>query len=52
MFGGVLEWRPRPTPGCSSIEEEEEEEEINEMGDACSAYGGGERRVLGFGRKT
>jgi hypothetical protein len=28
MFGGVLEWRPRPTPGCSAIEEEEEEEEI------------------------
>jgi hypothetical protein len=27
MFGGVLEWRPRPTPGCSAIEEEEEEEE-------------------------
>jgi hypothetical protein len=26
-FGGVLEWRPRPTPGCSAIEEEEEEEE-------------------------
>jgi hypothetical protein len=24
-FGGVLEWRPRPTPGCSAIEEEEEE---------------------------
>jgi hypothetical protein len=24
--GGVLEWRPRPTPGCSAIEEEEEEE--------------------------
>jgi hypothetical protein len=22
-----LEWRPRPTPGCSAIEEEEEEEE-------------------------
>jgi hypothetical protein len=27
IFGGVLEWRPRPTPGCSTIEEEEEEEE-------------------------
>jgi hypothetical protein len=27
MFGGVLEWRPRPTPGCSAIEEEEEEED-------------------------
>jgi hypothetical protein len=26
MFGGGLEWRPRPTPGCSAIEEEEEEE--------------------------
>jgi hypothetical protein len=26
MFGGGLEWRPRPTPGCSVIEEEEEEE--------------------------
>jgi hypothetical protein len=26
-FGGVLEGRPRPTPGCSAIEEEEEEEE-------------------------
>jgi CO dehydrogenase/acetyl-CoA synthase beta subunit len=26
-FGGELEWRPRPTPGCSAIEEEEEEEE-------------------------
>jgi hypothetical protein len=24
MFGGVLEWRLRPTPGCSAIEEEEE----------------------------
>jgi hypothetical protein len=24
MFGGVLEWRPRPTPGCSAIEEEED----------------------------
>jgi hypothetical protein len=24
-FGCVLEWRPRPTPGCSAIEEEEEE---------------------------
>jgi hypothetical protein len=24
MFGGRLEWRPRPTPGCSAIEEEEE----------------------------
>jgi hypothetical protein len=23
-FEGVLEWRPRPTPGCSAIEEEEE----------------------------
>jgi hypothetical protein len=23
-FGGVLEWRPRPTPGCSTIEEEED----------------------------
>jgi hypothetical protein len=22
MFGGRLEWRPRPTPGCSAIEEE------------------------------
>jgi hypothetical protein len=27
MFGGVLEWRPGPTPGCSVIEEEKEEEE-------------------------
>jgi hypothetical protein len=27
MFGGVLEWRPRPTPDCSAIVEEEEEEE-------------------------
>jgi hypothetical protein len=27
-FGGVLEWRTRPTPGCSAIEEEEEEEYI------------------------
>jgi hypothetical protein len=26
-FGGVLEWRPRPTNGCSAIEEEEEEED-------------------------
>jgi hypothetical protein len=26
MFGGVLEWRPRSTPGCSAIEEEEEED--------------------------
>jgi hypothetical protein len=25
MFGGELEWRPRPTPGCSAIEEEESE---------------------------
>jgi hypothetical protein len=25
-FGGVLEERPRPTPGCSAIEEEEEKE--------------------------
>jgi hypothetical protein len=25
-----LEWRPRPTPGCSAIEEEEEEEEQEE----------------------
>jgi hypothetical protein len=24
-FGGVLEGRPRPTPGCSAIKEEEEE---------------------------
>jgi hypothetical protein len=31
MFGGVLEWRPRPTPGCSAIEEEEEEEEEDEV---------------------
>jgi hypothetical protein len=23
-FGGVLEWRPKPTPGCSAIEEKEE----------------------------
>jgi hypothetical protein len=30
MFGGVLEWRPRPTPGCSTIEEEEEDEEVCE----------------------
>jgi hypothetical protein len=30
MFGGVLEWRPRPTPGCSAIEEEEEEEDDDE----------------------
>jgi hypothetical protein len=27
-FGGVLEVRPRPTPGCSAIEEEEEEGKI------------------------
>jgi hypothetical protein len=26
-FGGVLEGRPRPTPGCSAIEEEEGEED-------------------------
>jgi hypothetical protein len=26
--------------------------EKNEMGGACSAYGGGERRVQGFGGKT
>jgi hypothetical protein len=25
-FGGVLEGRPRPTPGCRATEEEEEEE--------------------------
>jgi hypothetical protein len=25
--------------------------EYNEMGGACSAYGGGERSVQGFGRK-
>jgi hypothetical protein len=37
-FGGVLEGRPRPTPGCRVIEEEEEEEE--EEG------GGGERRPV------
>jgi hypothetical protein len=30
MFGCVLEWRPRPTLGCSAIEEEEEEEEEEE----------------------
>jgi hypothetical protein len=24
-FGGVLEGRPRPTPGCSAIEEKEED---------------------------
>jgi hypothetical protein len=24
-FGGVLEGRPRPTPGCSAIEEEEDD---------------------------
>jgi hypothetical protein len=24
-----LEWRPRPTPGCSAIEEKEEEDIIN-----------------------
>jgi hypothetical protein len=23
-FGGVLEGRPRPTPGCSAIEEEDD----------------------------
>jgi hypothetical protein len=28
MFGGGLEWRPRPIPGCSAIEEEEEEEDV------------------------
>jgi hypothetical protein len=28
-FGGVLEWRPRPTPGCSA--EEEEEALVNEV---------------------
>jgi hypothetical protein len=26
--------------------------EKNEIGGACSAYGGGERRVQGFGGKT
>jgi len=26
--------------------------EKNEMGGACSAYGGGERRVQGFGWET
>jgi hypothetical protein len=31
-FGDVLEWRPRPTPGCSAIEEEEEEEEEEDVG--------------------
>jgi hypothetical protein len=25
-----LEWRPRPTPGCSAIEEEEDDEEEEE----------------------
>jgi hypothetical protein len=25
-----LEWRPRPTPGCSAIEEEEEKDEEEE----------------------
>jgi hypothetical protein len=29
MFGGGLEWRPRPTLGCSAIEEEEEEEDFH-----------------------
>jgi hypothetical protein len=27
-FGGGLEWRPRPTPGCSAIEEEEVPENV------------------------
>jgi hypothetical protein len=31
MFGGGLEWRPGPTPGCSAIVEEEEEEEVDEV---------------------
>jgi hypothetical protein len=26
--------------------------EMNEMGGACSRYGGGERRVQGFGGET
>jgi hypothetical protein len=25
-LGGVLEWRPRPTPGCSAIEEEDDDD--------------------------
>jgi hypothetical protein len=29
-FVGGLEWRPRPTPGCSAIEEEEEEENFKQ----------------------
>jgi hypothetical protein len=35
-FGGVLEWRPRPTPGCSAIEEEEEKEEEEEVRVLCN----------------
>jgi hypothetical protein len=30
MFRGGLEWRPRPTPGCSAIEEEEEEYSVDD----------------------
>ena len=35
---------PHPTAAGDKIE--------NEMGGACSAYGGGERRVQGFGGET
>jgi hypothetical protein len=34
-----------PTCACDKIEK-------NEMGGACSVYGGGERRVQGFGGET
>jgi hypothetical protein len=38
MFRGVLEWRPRPTPGCSAIEEEEEEDDEEEEEIISSSY--------------
>jgi hypothetical protein len=43
MFGGVLERRPRPTPGCSAIEEEEEEEEEEDVLQPCVNQTGSRR---------
>jgi hypothetical protein len=34
-FGGLLEWRPRPTPGCSAIEEEESISLVNVFNIYC-----------------
>jgi hypothetical protein len=38
-----LYWRPRPTPGCSAIEEEEEDEEGVEGG---GGGGGGGMKIV------